>query len=85
VADRDPPRGDCADHGPHEERREAEQALRDAPASSVRAVLWNANPEPRSTIPSAARLSGMNKVEKMDPKASGNPVQSTTRTKISQT
>jgi hypothetical protein len=52
---------------------------------SVRAVLWNANPEPRSTIPSAARLSGMNKVGKMDPKASGNPVQSTTRTKISQT
>ena len=26
-----------------------------------RAVLWNANPAPRSTMPSAARLSGMNK------------------------
>ena len=53
--------------------------------ASLRAVVWKANPAPRSTIPSAARLSGMNSVDKIDPKASGNAVHSTTRTKISQT
>ena len=52
---------------------------------SVLAVLWNANPEPRSTMPSAARLSGMNRVEKMEPNASENPVHSTTSTKMSHT
>ena len=52
---------------------------------SVRAVCWNANPEPRSTIPSAARLSGMNRVEKIEPNASGNDVHSTTRMKMSHT
>ena len=50
-----------------------------------RAVRWNANPAPRSTIPSAARLNGMNSVEKTASKADGKPVQSTTRVKISQT
>ena len=50
-----------------------------------RAVCWNAKPAPRSTIPSAARLSGMNRVEKIASKAVGKPVQSTTMTKISQT
>ena len=30
-----------------------------------RAVLWNAKPDPRRTMPSAARLSGMNGVEKI--------------------
>ena len=45
----------------------------------------NANPAPRSTMPRAARLSGMNRVEKIAPKASENAVQSTTSTKISQT
>ena len=49
------------------------------------AVLWNANPAPRSTMPSAARLSGMNSVEKIDANAAENAVQRTTRTKISQT
>ncbi len=52
---------------------------------SLRAVLWKANPEPRSTMPSAARLSGMNNVEKIEANAVENPVQSTTSTKISQT
>ena len=33
---------------------------------SRRAVCWKAKPEPRRTIPSAARLSGMNRVEKID-------------------
>jgi len=54
-------------------------------AVCVRAVRWNANPEPRSTIPSAARLSGMKSVEKIEANASENPVHSTTSTKISQT
>ena len=36
-------------------------------------------------MPSAARLSGMNSVEKIDANAVENPVQSTTSTKISQT
>src|SRR3954463_13444025 len=53
--------------------------------SSLRAVLWNANPAPRSTMPSAARLSGMKSVEKTASNASENPVQRTTSTKISQT
>src|SRR5207244_12839094 len=30
---------------------------------ALRAVCWNAKPEPRSTIPSAARLSGMKRSE----------------------
>src|SRR5689334_15126071 len=49
------------------------------------AVLWKAKPDPRSTIPNAARLSGMNSVEKTASKALEKPVQSTTNTKISQT
>jgi hypothetical protein len=50
-----------------------------------RALWWNANPDPRRTTPSAARLSGMNNVEKIASKADGKPVQSMTSTKISQT
>ena len=50
-----------------------------------RAVCWNAKPAPRRTIPNAARLSGMNSVEKMASKADGKPVHRTTSTKISQT
>ena len=49
------------------------------------ASRWKANPAPRSTIPSAARLSGMNSVEKIAAKAAEKAVQSTTSTKISQT
>jgi hypothetical protein len=52
---------------------------------SRRAVLWNAKPAPRSTMPSAARLSGMKSVEKIASNAAENPVQRTTSTKISQT
>ena len=52
---------------------------------SLAATPWKANPAPRSTIPRAARLSGMNRVDMIDAKASGNPVHSTTSTKISQT
>ena len=50
-----------------------------------RAVWWNANPAPRNTTPSAARLSGMNRVEKIASNADEKPVQSTTNTKISHT
>ena len=65
----------------------------DAPKTTVararprarRAVCWNAKPAPRSTIPNAARLSGMNSVEKIDSNADGKPVHRTTRTKISHT
>ena len=53
--------------------------------SSRRAVLWKAKPAPRSTMPSAARLSGMNSVEKIASNAVENAVHSTTSTKISQT
>ena len=53
--------------------------------ASRRAVLWKAKPEPRSTMPSAARLSGMKSVEKIAANAAEKPVQSTTRTKISHT
>ena len=52
---------------------------------TVRATLWKANPEPRSTIPSAARLIGMKRVDMIDPKASEKAVHRTTSTKISQT
>src|SRR4051794_17509758 len=47
--------------------------------------LRKAKLEPRSTMPSAARLRGTNSVSMIDPKASENPVQSTTRAKINQT
>ena len=47
--------------------------------------LRNAKLEPRSTMPSAARLSGTNSVSMIEPNASGKHVHSTTRTKISQT
>ena len=49
------------------------------------ASRWKANPAPRSTIPRAARLSGMNSVEKIAAKADENAVQRTTSTKISHT
>ncbi len=52
---------------------------------SRRAILWKAKPEPRRTIPSAARLSGMNSVDITDEKATENAVQSTTSAKTSQT
>ena len=42
-------------------------------------------PEPRSTMPSAARLSGMNSVEKIAANADEKPVHSTTNTKTSHT
>ena len=48
----------------------AESALGEAPvAESPRAILWKANPEPRRTIPSAARLSGMNSVDMIEENA----------------
>jgi hypothetical protein len=48
-------------------------------------VLRNAKLDPRSTIPTAARESGTKSVSVIDAYASGNPVQSTTKMKISQT
>ena len=48
-------------------------------------TLRNANPEPRSTMPSAASDSGTNIVRVIDANAVGKPVQRTTRQKISQT
>ena len=90
VADRHAPGGDRADHGAHEERRqhrrERERARRRGAAPrSLAATPWKAKPAPRSTIPRAARLSGMNSVDMIDAKASENAVHSTTSTKISQT
>ena len=66
-----------------EERANAPSARRRP--DSLPATRWNANPAPRRTIPSAARLSGMNSVDMIDAKASENAVHSTTSTKISQT
>src|SRR4029078_272109 len=48
-------------------------------------TLRNAKLEPRSTIPSAASVSGTNSVSVIDANASEKAVQSTTRHKISQT
>ena len=48
-------------------------------------ALRNANPEPRSTMPSAAIVSGTKTVSVIDAYASGKHVQSTTQVKISQT
>ena len=47
--------------------------------------MRNAKLEPRSTMPSAASVSGTNKVSVIDANASENAVHSTTRQKISQT
>ena len=48
-------------------------------------ALRNAKLEPRSTMPSAASVSGTNSVSVIDANASENAVHSTTRQKISQT
>ena len=48
-------------------------------------VLRNANAEPRTMIPNAARVSGMYRVEATAPNSGGKQVHSTTSTKISQT
>jgi hypothetical protein len=48
-------------------------------------TLRKANAAPRMITPNAARVSGMMSVDITDANASGNPVQSTTTTKISQT
>ena len=45
----------------------------------------SANAAPRKMIPSAARKSGIDSVEKSEPKATGKAVQAITSTKISQT
>ncbi len=47
--------------------------------------LRNAKLEPRSTMPNAARLSGTKRVSMIEPNASENAVQSTTRMKINHT
>ena len=46
---------------------------------------WKAKPDPRSTMPSAARQSGMKSVDMIASKAVEKAVQRTTRTKISHT
>ena len=71
-------------NGVSSDERPNRRSARSRPAVR-RAVLWNANPEPRRTMPKAARLSGMNSVEKIAANADEKPVQSTTMTKISQT
>ena len=64
----------------------AEQALGERPGPRAAAPsCGRRSPAPRSTIPSAARLSGMKSVEKIASNAVENAVQSTTSTKISQT
>ncbi len=66
-----------------------EERAKTAPNSrrpvSARVASRNANPDPRSTIPAAASAKGKNRAEVIAPKARGNPVQSTTSAKISQT
>jgi hypothetical protein len=47
--------------------------------------LRNAKPEPRATIPSAARPNGMYRVVMIAAKAGGKAVHNMTRQKISQT
>ena len=49
------------------------------------AILRNANPEPRTTIPTPARMIGMNSVFMIDPNAWLNAVQQTMAAKINQT
>ncbi len=49
------------------------------------AILRNANPEPRTTIPIPARMIGTNSVFMIEPNASLNAVQHTMAAKISQT
>ena len=51
----------------------------------VPACPRSANAAPRKMIPSAARNSGIDSVEKIEPKATGNAVQTITSTKISHT
>ena len=51
----------------------------------VPACPRRANAAPRKMIPSAARNSGIDSVEKIEPNATGNAVQTTTSTKISHT
>ena len=48
-------------------------------------VLRNAKLDPRSTMPSAANVSGTNNVSVIEAYASGNPVHSRTKQKISHT
>src|ERR1700759_2575557 len=66
-----------------EERAKVAPAARCSFSPSI--DLREANPEPRRTIPSTARISGTYKVLKMALKTDGKAVQRTTRMKTSQT
>ena len=67
----------------------SEEAAKVAPVSCCSrirsAVCRNANPTPRSTMPSSDRLSGTNSAVMMAANAGGNAVHSSTRMKISHT
>ncbi len=63
----------------------AKMAPRKRCCSSRSASCRKAKPAPRSTMPSTARLIGIDSVVMIEAKAGGNAVQVTTRQKISQT
>jgi hypothetical protein len=63
----------------------ANSAPRPRASLIVAACPRSANAAPRKMIPSAARKSGIESVEKIEPNATGNAVHTITSTKISQT
>ena len=63
----------------------AKMAPRKRASRIVAAWPRRAKAAPRKMIPSAARKRGMERVENIDPKATGNAVQMITSTKMSQT
>src|SRR5581483_5177334 len=62
-----------------------DELAKDALASADEPALRKANPDPRSTMPSAARPGGTNNVVMIADNADGNPVHRTTRHRISHT
>ena len=74
---------------PRKNGTSTDESAKTAPSTRASRIVaaWprSANAAPRKMIPSAARKSGIESVEKIEPKATGNAVQAITSTKISQT
>jgi hypothetical protein len=74
---------------PRQKGISTEEEANSAPSTRASRIVpacpRSANAAPRKMIPSAARKSGTESVEKIEPNATGNAVQTTTRTKISHT
>src|SRR5215212_3007365 len=74
---------------PKQNGMSTEESANSAPSPRASRIVaaWPriAKAAPRKMIPSAARKSGIERVEKMDPKATGNAVHTITSTKISHT